>query len=95
MSWDWEQLKKDQRAKGNIDPSKKKEKFDIWDSWIPVVAYVVVAIVLVVTFWYIYRWVNYKFSYEPKMKQVIIEMVKPESLKDQYRKEDPDGSKKM
>ena len=96
MSWDWEKLKAQQQGKGNIDlsPKKKKfdKKFDISNSWIVPVAYVLLALVLIVICWYVARWTHYKFSYEVKMKQAIIEMVKPEALKDEYRKEVPGGS---
>ena len=96
MSWDWEALKKQQQAKrGIVDPPKKKESCDISDSWIIPVAYVLLAFVLVAIIWNVQRWAHYKYSYESKMKQEIIEMVKPEALKDEYRKEVPGGSKKM
>ncbi len=96
MRWDWDVLKKQQQAKrDSINPPKKKEKFDIANSWIPVVCYLIVAIILLIIFWQLARWINYKFSYEDKFKQTVIEMVKPEALKDKYRKEDPNGSKKM
>lgn len=91
MSWDWEELKKQQQAKRNsvdLNESSKKKRFDasVITEFLPVVGYLILAVVLVIIFWYIARWANYKFSYEKKFQQVVIEMVKPEALKDKYKK---------
>jgi hypothetical protein len=43
-------------------------------------------ILLVITCWNTARWINYKFSYEEKIQKVIIEMVNPEALKEEYRR---------
>lgn len=88
MSWDWEELKKQQQAKRGkiIEPIIEHPKESIILEWLPVVGYVILAIILIIICWYITRWANYKFSYEKKFQQVVIEMVKPETLKEKYRK---------
>jgi len=91
MSWDWDKLKEQQEGKGDkINPPKKK-KFKNIPEWVSTVmwitGYAILWGSLVFGFWHIARWVNFKYSYQPKMQEAIIEMVKPEALKDKYRKE--------
>jgi hypothetical protein len=89
MSWDWETLKKQQESKRGKEPEKKKPKFRIKDlidnPWAVIPAYVVIIMFLMIFFWYVSRWLHYKYGYENKVEQKIIEMVKPEALKDKYK----------
>ena len=89
MSWDWEALKKQQQAKRGEEPEKKKPKFRVKDlvynPWAVIPTYVVITIFLIIFFWYVSKWFHYKFSYENKIEQKIIEMVNPEALKDKYK----------
>lgn len=88
MSWDWEKLKR-QKQRGEFDKSpdksKPKKKFEI-PEWAFVVSYVIVAVMLGIAFWFPARWLHYKFAYENKVEQQIIEMINPEALKEKYRK---------
>jgi hypothetical protein len=89
MSWDWDKLKEEQEAKRNTinNPFKKKEvKYRNTPDWNPIIVFIILGIILVFGFWNIARWANYTFSYEKKIQQIVIEMVKPESLKDEYKK---------
>ena len=79
MSWDWDKL-------NNQYVKKEKKPFEL-KAWMGITAYVILALVMIFTFWNIARWANYKFSYEHKYEQKIIEMVKPEALKEKYKKE--------
>ena len=87
MTWDWDKLKEQQETKTSNHPSKKKEvKIRNIPDWIPIMVFVFLAIILMFGFWNIARWANYTFSYEKKTQEIVIEMVKPESLKDEYKK---------
>ena len=92
MSWDWDKLKEQQRAKNMQEKdytSKKPEKklLDLLNNpWIIYPGYFLIWAILVVSIWFPVRWFHYKFSYEKKIQKQIIEMVNPESLKKEYRK---------
>jgi hypothetical protein len=87
MSWDWEKLKQQQQGKlkVNLKPEKPKKKFK-FSPWMVYTGYFFLWIILVIICWNTARWINYKFSYEEKIQKVIIEMVKPEALKEEYRR---------
>jgi len=76
MSWDWEELKRRHQ-----DGNKKKHS-----DWKLYTVSIIVVIIIVVIMWFPIRWIHYKLSYQTKVKQQIIEMVKPESLKDKYKR---------
>jgi len=85
MSWDWEKLKKDHEPKRN-NPTPKKKKYPAW--LVPTMVsggYVIAVIILIALLWIPGRWISYKLKYETQVKKAIIEMVKPEALKEQYR----------
>ncbi|MHA1816594.1 MAG: hypothetical protein ACTSX1_11345 [Candidatus Heimdallarchaeaceae archaeon] len=82
MTWDWEKLKKQQQGKSFKKPEKKKRKIPDW-FWYT--GYIICMLALAVALWFPVRWIHYKFVYEGKIEQKIIEMVKPESLKDKYK----------
>lgn len=84
MSWDWDQLKKEQQAKRNINMKEKKTR-EV-PEWVWGASYILVAIILIILVWFPARWLHYKFGYENKVQQQIIEMVNPEALKEEYRK---------
>lgn len=93
MSWDWDKLKEDQAKK-----RKKEDETDKLPAWRKklsqvkpkhVVAYsvaIISLIVVIIIMFNVARWLHYKLGYQEKVRQEIIEMVKPESLKDKYRK---------
>lgn len=87
MSWDWEKLKRQQQGKHkvNLNPKKEKKKFK-FPTLLIYTSYFFIWIILFIIFWNTARWINYKFSYEEKIQEAVIEMVKPESLKEKYRK---------
>lgn len=84
MNWDWEKLK-EEHNKEKDKPKPKKKKRSNW------LAYVYIAMVImgIFTSFFLLRsfvgWFNNKSSYESKVQQAIIEMVKPEALKDKYK----------
>ena len=91
MSWDWDKLKKQQQEKRNegikeaINPKKKIDLLN--NLWIIYPGYFLAVIILAVLIWFPVRWLHYKYGYESKVEQKIIEMVKPEYLKEEYRRE--------
>ena len=87
MSWDWDKLRQQQQRGEFKDHSKepKKERREI-PSWEWTGGYIIIWIALTVGLFFPLRWLHYKFAYEVKVEKQIIEMVKPEALKDQYRK---------
>ena len=90
MSWDWDKLKKKQqqgdfeRPAPPPEPRPKKELLER-PSWVFQTAYVIILISLAVGLFFPVRWLHYKFAYEAKVEKQIIEMVKPEALKDKYK----------
>ena len=85
MSWDWDKLKQQQQGKDfKNHPGKSKPKKESWElpGWVFGVGYFIIVIVLVVALFFPIRWLHYKFAYEGKVEQKIIEMVKPEALKE-------------
>lgn len=83
MTWDWDKLKEKHEDKLN---KKKEVKHRNTPDWIPIMVFVILGLILAFGFWNIARWANYTFSYEKKIQQIVIEMIKPESLKDEYKK---------
>ena len=55
-------------------------------NWMFITSYVMISIMLIILFWFPARWLHYKFAYEVKVEKQIVEMVKPEALKEKYRK---------
>jgi len=94
MIWDCEKLKRDNaKAHANKDiPPKKKKKLPGWlVSTMIYGGYVIGAIILIALLWIPGRWISYKTKYESQVKKAIIEMVKPEALKEKYRVKISDG----
>ncbi len=89
MSWDWDKLKKKhQKDKGEGKDKLKKRELPEWIvPYLVYTGYIVVVLIIMVSLWFPIRWLHYKFGYEHKVEQKIIEMVKPESLKEKYRKD--------
>ena len=86
MSRDWEKLKKEYHKENDNKPKPKKKKRPDW--LVPTMVsggYVIAVIILIAIIWYPARWISYKLKYETQVKKAIIEMVKPEALKEQYR----------
>ena len=83
MSWDWDKLKN--RYDKERETIKPKKEFEV-RLWLIYVIYAIVTIALVASFWFLGRWAHYKFSYKNKVEKQIIQMVKPEALKEEYRK---------
>lgn len=91
MSWDWEKLKKDHEPKSN-KPKPKKKKYPDWV--VSVLVYggsILVMIIVIALLWIPGRWISYKLKYETQVKKAVIEMVKPEALKDKYREKGLSG----
>ena len=86
MSWDWEELKRKQQGKVKMKQPPKKEKKKV-PEWMWYVLMFTLWLALAVGLWFPFRWLHYKFAYEGKIEQKIIEMVNPEALKDKYKKE--------
>ena len=91
MSWDWDKLKQKHRM-GKIEEKsphnhKKRELPDWVVPYSLYAGYIITALIIMVSLWFPIRWLHYKFAYENKVEKKIIEMVKPESLKEKYRKE--------
>lgn len=83
MSWDWEKLKRDHEPKRT---KPKKKKLPQWlISTIVYGGYIIGLIILITLLWVGGRWITYKINYESQVKKAIIEMVKPEALKEKYR----------
>ena len=85
MSWDWEKLKEDHEPKRN-NPTPKKKKLPDW--LVPIMVsggWILGAIIIFVLLLIPGRWISYKLKYKTQVKKAIIEMVKPEALKEQYR----------
>ncbi len=87
MSWDWDKLKKEHQKGEGKDKPKKRELPDWVVPYLVYTGWIVVALIILVSLWFPIRWLHYKFSYENKVEQKIIEMVKPESLNEKYRKD--------
>ncbi len=88
MSWDWEKLKQQQQGRHPVDNPKKKEvKIRKIPEWVKLTLYIIMCIGLAVLMWFPARWLHYKFAYGDKVEKTIIEMVKPEALKEKYRRE--------
>jgi hypothetical protein len=85
MTWDWEKLKQQQQGKLKVNLKPEKSKKKKIPEWAFLTTYIIVAIMLAVLMWFPVRWLHYKFAYEDKVRQEIIEMVKPEALKDKYK----------
>ncbi len=87
MSWDWDALKKQQQGKRTTEVNLEKEKpsFFKFKEWLAIPALILSALILIVLFWNIGRWAHYKYGYEKKVEQKVIEMVKPEALKEKYK----------
>lgn len=88
--WDWEKLKKEHdKEREEIEVKKKTTS-----SWLKVV-YIFMVIMGIVTSFFLLqssiRWIRNTSTYEVKVQQTIIEMVKPEALKEKYKKRE--GSK--
>jgi len=87
MRWDWEKLKQDHEDKQREGNSKKEKKKFKFPPWMIYTSIFFLWIILAIIFWNAARWLNYKLSYEGKIQEKVIEMVKPESLKEKYRRE--------
>ncbi len=87
MSWDWDKLKKKHQKDEGKDKPKKRELPDWIVLYSIYTAYIIVTLAILVALWFPIRWIHYKFAYENKVEQKIIEMVKPESLNEKYRKD--------
>ena len=81
MTWDWEKLKQSHQQGEKKKPKRKKVP-----EWVFYTCYLICMIALAVALWFPVRWLHYKFAYEDKVRQQIIEMVNPEALKDKYKK---------
>jgi flagellar basal body-associated protein FliL len=83
MSCDWETREKEHEEKKKSNPKKKKNS-----SWLRPV-YIFMVIMGIVTSFFLLqssiRWIRNEVSYESKVQQTIIEMVKPEALKEKYK----------
>lgn len=88
MSWDWEELKKQQQAKrAGMNLKEEKKSIKLNKQWLIIPIQIILLLILIVLFWNIGRWAHYKYGYEKKVEQKVIEMVKPEALKEKYKKE--------
>ncbi len=79
-------LKKEQSPKKRIIQNQKKELPNWLINLMIYGAYFITVIIVVIIMWFPVRWLHYKFGYEYKVQKAIIEMVKPEALKEKYRK---------
>ena len=87
MTWDWDKLKQQQQRGdfGKHPPDDKpKRKKQLWElpTWVFNTGYFIIVIALAIGLFFPIRWLHYKFAYEGKVEQKIIEMVKPEALKE-------------
>ena len=83
MNWDWEKLK-EEHDKEKDKPKSKKEK-KTGNIWV-MVSSIIIMIALASSFlWLSFKWIAPSFSYKNKVQQEIIEMVKPEALKEKYK----------
>lgn len=87
MSWDWDKLKRQQQGKlkVNLKPEEPKKKFE-FPTWAVLTGYLFVWVILVIICWNTARWLNFRFAYEEKIQEAVIEMVRPEALKEKYRR---------
>lgn len=83
MNWDWEKLKEKHGEKEPYKQLKKKREIPYW---IVLTVYIMILLSFIILMWFPVRWIHYKLGYESKVKNQIIEMIKPEALKDEYRK---------
>ncbi len=83
--WDWENLKEEHGKEEKEEiKTKKKEK----SSWLRLVYIFMVIMGIVISFFLLQSFVrglHSKSTYESKVQQTIIEMVKPEALKEKYK----------
>lgn len=79
-------IKKNRKTRKNQN-QKKKETPQWLISTMVCGGYIIGAIVLIALLWIPGRWISYKTKYESQVKKAIIEMVKPEALKEKYKDE--------
>ncbi len=86
MSWDWEKLQKKYHEETDNKPKIKKKELPGWStSFLFYGGYIIILLIIIAIIWIPVSWISYKLKYENQVKKAIIEMVKPEALKDKYR----------
>lgn len=85
MSWDWDKLKEKYEKEKETHPKEKRDLTEL-KGWLYVGTLLLISLILIAVFWYGGRWLNYKWNYEHKIEQKVIEMVNPDALKEKYKR---------